>query len=676
MINKELAQIFANIADLLEIKGEVIYKILAYRRAADTFREYNRPVKDVWREGKLREITGVGPAIADKIEELLTTGKLNFHEKLKQEVPHTLAEMLTVPDLGPKRVSLIWKKLGMTTLAEVEQAARTGKLRHLPGLGEKSEAKILAGIEARKRTTGRMPIGQAWPVAQDILKYLRTMTGVRSAEVAGSLRRGRPTVGDLDFLVGADDARPVMAAFVTHPQVARVLAQGPTKTSVELDNGLQADLRVLAPERFGTLLQYFTGSKEHNIKIRELALKHGLSLNEHAFVQKDGKEILCASETEVYKTLDLAYIPPEMREDRGEIEAAAYNKLPRLIELRDLQSDLHAHTTWSDGAVSLRDMALAARARGLRCLAITDHSQSLGVTGGLSVERLRAQRREIDAVQAELGTGFSLLQGAEVEIRADGQLDYNDDTLEDLDIVVASLHTSLRQERAKITARLINAIRDRHVDIIGHPTGRLLPDREGADLDMETVLHEAAESGVALEINANPSRLDLDDVFAKRAVELGCLIAINTDAHHPDHFNLAHFGVSTARRGWVMAEQVINAWPVEKLLQWLDERGHRRHKAAPRPPEIMLPSEASATPAPVGPTPKVEKPAPAKPRRPNHKSARAKVTAGKNSAAKNGARAKAKAVAKSKSAKKPIAKARPARSTLKAKPAKRKASLR
>lgn len=582
MTNKELAQLFATIADLLEIKGEVIYKVLAYRRAADTFREYARPIKDVWREGKLRDVPGVGPAIADKVHELLTTGKLEFYEKLIREVPLSLAEMLAVPDLGPKRVAQIWKKLNVTTLQELEAAARAGRLRKLAGLGEKIEARILAGLEARRRSVGRMPLGQAWPVAQDILRYLRLLPAVKAAEVAGSLRRMRPTIGDLDFLVAAEDARPVMAAFVTHPLVARVLAQGATKTSVELDLGVQADLRVLPPERFGTLLQYFTGNKDHNVRLRELALDQGLSLNENAFVEvKTGREILCATEAEVYRMLGLPFIPPEMREDRGEIQAARTGQLPRLVELRELQSELHAHSTWSDGQVSVREMALAARSRGLRCLAITDHSQSLAVANGLTPERLRAQRREIDAVQAELGTGFSLLQGAEVEIKADGSLDYGDNVLEDLDIVVASLHTSLRQEREKVTARLIRAIQNRNVDIIGHPTGRLLPDREGADLDMEAVLRAAAEAGVALEINANPQRLDLEDIYIKRALELGCLLTINTDAHRPEEFSLAHYGVGMARRGWAPADHILNTWPLEELLQWLDDRGHRKPKPMP-----------------------------------------------------------------------------------------------
>lgn len=634
MTNKELATLFATIADLLEIKGEVIYKILAYRRASQTLAEYGRSVSEVWKEGKLREIPGVGQAIAEKIDELLSTGKLNFFEKLKAEVPVTLAEVLAVQDVGPKKAALFWKKLNITTIAQLEKAARGGKLRDLPGMGEKSEAKIIAGIESKKRSSGRVPLGVAWPVAQELVKFLRTLPGVRVAESAGSLRRMKATIGDLDFLVASDNAEPVMAAFVTHPLVARVLGHGPTKSSVELTNGLQADLRVLPPDRFGTLLQYFTGSKEHNVKLRELALDKGLSLSEHAFTRKNGQEILCATETEVYKVLGLPYIPPEMREDRGELQAAIRNGLPRLIDVKDLQSDLHAHSTWSDGRLSVREMTMAARTRGLKCLAITDHSQSLGVANGLTVDRLRAQRREIDTAQADLGAGFSLLQGAEVEIRADGQLDYDDAVLEDLDIVVASLHTSLRQERDKITARLLKAIESRHVDIIGHPTGRLLPDREGADLDMDAVLRAAADSGVALEINANPERLDLDDVYARRALELGCLLAINTDAHHSDQFDLAHFGVGTARRAWATAENVINTWPTEKLLHWLDERGHRRVRK-PAPVE-------------VAPPPPLDVPArPAAQRKPKSKPAIAKA---KVSKPKPAAKRKAKAKPKSKKA--------------------------
>jgi DNA polymerase (family X) len=602
MTNRELADVFNRIADLLEIKGEVVYKVIAYRRAAATLADYAPELADAWRaSGKLPKIPGVGEALAGKLEELLTTGKLGFYEKLKLEVPAGVAEMLTIPDVGPKRAAMFWKQAGVVTVAELEAAARAGKLRDLPGMGEKSESKIVAGIEWRRRSSNRVPLGQAWPLAQDMVRFLRGLPGVELAETAGSLRRMRSTIGDLDFLVGADAGRAdaIMQAFVHHPKVIRVLALGSTKSSVELSGGLQADLRVLPPQRFGTCLQYFTGSKEHNVRLRELALTKGFSLNEYALTKKTGQETLCATETEVYKTLGLPYIPPELREDRGEMEAAGQGKLPRLVEVRDLQSELHAHSTWSDGGLSVAEMAQLARSHGLKCLALTDHSQSLGITHGLTPTRLRAQRQEIERVQAEMGQGFSLLHGAEVEIRADGQLDFSDDVLSDLDIVIAALHVSLRQEQAVVTARLVDAIRNRHVDIIAHPTGRLLPDREGADLDMEAVLKAAAESGVALEINAHPARLDLDDVYARRALELGCLLAINTDAHRAEDFGAVFFGVGIARRAWIPAEAVINTWPVEKLLQWLDERGHRpkRRTAA----EVLA---GMGTPGPAQPPPK------------------------------------------------------------------------
>ena len=569
--NHQLAEIFNLIGDLLEIKGEVIYKILAYRKAADALVNYGRDVNEVWREGKLTEIPGVGKAISEKIDELLSTGELEFLEKLKKEVPESLAQLLQVPDLGPKKILLFWRDLEITTLAELEEAARKGRLRSLPGMGEKSEARILAGIEAMARRTSRIPLGRAWPSAQELCAFLRTVPGVAAVEPAGSLRRMRATVGDLDILVAAQDSSSVMAAFVGRPDVARVLGHGETKSSVEFNHGLRAQLWVHPPERFGTALQYATGSKEHNVRLRELALKQGLSLSEHALTRKDGSEILCASEEQVYAELGLPWIPPELREDRGEVQAARAGELPALIQLVDIQADLHVHTTWSDGKLSVKEMAEAALRRGLKVLAITDHSQSLGVAGGLSPEDLAAQRVEIDGVQAELGERLRLLQGAEVEIRADGSLDYPDEVLARLDIVFASLHTGLRQPRDKVTTRLLDAIRNPHVDAIGHPTGRLIPDREPADLDMDAVFAAAAEHGLALEINAHPSRLDLDDIYSRRAIELGIPLSINTDAHAESDLDLLHFGVATARRGWVRAGQVINAWDTRRLLSWLGQ---------------------------------------------------------------------------------------------------------
>jgi DNA polymerase (family 10) len=571
--NHDLAGIFQKIADLLEIKGEVIYKTLAYRKAAENLNELGRDVNDVWREGKLTDIPGVGKAIAEKIDELLLTGELGFYNKLTAEVPETLADELQVPDLGPKKVALFWRELGITNLAELEAAARQEKLRHLPGMGAKSEAKIVAGIEALSRRTTRIPLGRAWPVAQELLDFLRSVAGVRAAEAAGSLRRMRDTVGDLDLLVATSDSQAVMDAFVGRGDVARVLGHGETKSSVEFTHELRAQLWAHPPERFGTALQYATGSKDHNVRLRELALKQGLSLSEHALTKQDGSEILCPTEEKVYSTLGLPWIPPELREDRGEVQAARSGTLPKLITLDDVQAELHSHSTWSDGKLTIKEMAEAARARGMRVLAITDHSQSLGVAGGLSVEDLREQRQEIDAVQGELGDSIRLLQGAEVEMRADGSLDYPDEVLAELDVVIASLHMGLRQSRQKVTERTLNAIRNPHVDIIAHPTGRLIPDRQPADLDMDAVLEAAAQHGVALEINAHPSRLDLNDIYARRAIELGVRLTINTDAHSDSDLDMLHFGVATARRAWAGAEQVINTWDSERLLDWLRIRG-------------------------------------------------------------------------------------------------------
>jgi DNA polymerase (family 10) len=571
--NHELAEVFQTIANLLEIKGEVIYKILAYRKAADSLNSLGQDVTEYWRKGNLTEIPGVGKAIADKIDELLTTGELEFLEELRAEIPESLAELLQVPDLGPKKVALFWQELGITTLGELETAARSGKLRSLPGMGAKSEAKVIAGLESLARRTTRIPLGRAWPAAQAILAQLRHVPGVSAAEAGGSLRRMRATVGDLDLLAAANESTAVMEAFTNHPEVARVLGRGPTKSSVEYVHGLRAQLWVHPPERFGTALQYATGSKDHNVRLRELALKKGLSLSDQAFLKEDGHEILCATEEQVYEILGLPWIPPELREDRGEIQAALAGELPQLIRLNDVQSELHCHTTWSDGKLGVKEIAMAARERGFKVLAITDHSPSLGVTGGLSIEDITVQRAEIDVAQSELGDSIRLLQGVEVEIRADGTLDYPDEVLAGFDIIFASLHVSLRQPREKITQRLLNAIANPHVDVIGHPTGRLIPDREGADLDMDAVLAAAARSGVALEINAHPSRLDLDDIYARRAVELGIPLSINTDAHSPADMDLMHFGVATARRGWVEADNVINTWTTERLLDWLKNQG-------------------------------------------------------------------------------------------------------
>lgn len=572
MNNRDLAQMLETIADLLEIKGEQIYKVMAYRKAAQGILDLGRDVKAVWQEGDLESIPGVGKAIAGKIDEVLRTGRLGFYEKLKEEIPAGLVDVLRVGGVGPKKAARFWKELGITSIDQLEQAAREGRLRMLPGMGERSEAQILEGIEAlRRRQSGRISIGTAMNLAESLLSQLRPLDGVRRAEPAGSLRRWRETVGDIDLLVAATDPSAVLRAFVHLPEVGRVTGRGETKASAELIDGTRVQLWVHPPERFGSALQYATGSMAHNVRLREFALDQGLSLSEHGF-KRGEEEILCAEEAEVYAALGLAWIPPELREDRGEIQAAREGGLPPLVALEDLVGELHCHSDWSDGEATIEQMALAARDLGLRYLAISDHSQSLGVANGLSVERLRQQRREIEAVQSRVGDSLRLLCGTEVEIRADGSLDFPDEVLRELDVVTASIHTSLRQKREQVTARLLSAIRNPHVDIIGHPTGRMIGQREAADLDMDLILREAAGHGVALEINAHPARLDLDDVHARRAVDMGCLLAINADAHSPQDFRLRSFGVGMARRGWVPPAVVVNAWPVDRLCDWLASR--------------------------------------------------------------------------------------------------------
>jgi DNA polymerase (family X) len=580
MNNREIAATFARIADLLSIRGDQFHRINAYRRAAESIEDLGRDLNQVYEEGGLTDIPGIGKTLAEKIKEMLTTGGLVFYEKLAEEVPPSLLEMLRVDGLGPKRVKQVYEELGLTTLLELTEAAQAGRLRGLSGMGEKSEAKILAAIEALSRHGDeRALLGDAWPLAQSILAELEKVPGVVKTAVAGSLRRMRETIGDIDLLVAAepDAAAAIMDAFVNLPQVESVSGHGPTKSSVVLLNGMQVDLRVLPPARWGTLLSYFTGSMAHNVRLRELALKQGLSLNEHAFTPvEDGPrasedEILCAEETAVYATLNLPYIPPTLREDRGEIEAAQSGKLPELIQIDQIVGDLHMHTTWSDGKMSVLEMARAAQADGLQYIVITDHSVSLGIANGLSEARLWEQALEIRAADEAIGPDFRILHGAEVEIRADGTLDYEEHVLEALDFVIAALHVSLSQPRQQITERLLQAMANPHVDMIAHPTGRLLPDRLGADLDMDKVLAAAVEHNLILEINANPRRLDLRDSHVRRAVELGIPLAINSDAHHVDQFRLRHFGVATAQRGWATTDQIVNTWPLEKFLAFLQK---------------------------------------------------------------------------------------------------------
>ncbi|MFO8035505.1 MAG: DNA polymerase/3'-5' exonuclease PolX [Anaerolineales bacterium] len=571
MDNRQIADNFDLIADLLEIRGDVIYKILAYRRAAESLRELGQDVSQIHEKGQLQDIPGVGEAISDKIQELLETGALTFLEELKAEVPPSLVELLQVPGLGPKRVGQFWRELDITTLDELQSAAESQKLRGLDGIGPKTEENILSGVASLKKRTSRIRLGDALPFAEKVLHRLRALPQVEAAEAGGSLRRMRETVGDLDLLAASEDPKSVMETFLNDPEVVEIVSRGDVKSSVVYKGGLRAQLWVHPPARFGTALQYATGAADHNVRLRELALDQGYSLSEHALLRvEDDTELLFDDEKDLYEKLGLPWIPPELREDRGEIQAAKEGKLPVLIKQEDIISELHSHSTWSDGRFSIKEMALGAIQRGYQILAITDHSQSLGIAGGLSADELKRQRDEIHKVQEELGDQISLLQGVEMEILADGALDFPDQVLAELDIVVASLHTSMRQPREKATARLLNAIHNPYVDIIGHPTNRLIGRRDPADVDMDAVLEAAAAQGTALEINANPMRLDLSDIYVRRAIQLDIPISINTDAHSPDEMDYLVFGVATARRGWASAENVINAWPVETLLDWLE----------------------------------------------------------------------------------------------------------
>ncbi|MDI7274416.1 MAG: DNA polymerase/3'-5' exonuclease PolX [Anaerolineae bacterium] len=569
--NREVADILLQIADMLEIKGEVVYKALAYRRAAQSIVDLGRDVNEVWAEGGLRQIPGVGEALSRKLDELLRTGHLQYYEELQEEVPPGVVSLLAIPDVGPKTARLLWERLGAMSIAEVEEAARAGKLRELPGLGARSEQRILEGIRALNRRSRRIPLGIAWPVAMELLEQLRNLPGVEEASAAGSLRRMCATIGDLDLLAAAKDGEAITRAFTRLPQVSEVVMQGPTKATVILENGVQADLRVLPRERWGSLLQYFTGSKDHNVALRALAQSKGLSLSEYGY--KRGKEeILCPEEAQVYTTLGLPWVPPELREDRGEIQAAQEGHLPGLVELKHIRGDLHVHSDWSDGVASIEELASEARDLGYEYLVVSDHTQSLAVASGLSAKRFEEQRRLIDRLNAR-SRGARILQGCELEIHADGSLDFPDDVLARFDLVVASVHTGLRQSREQVTGRVMGALRNPHVDVIGHLTGRLLGQREPSAVDVEAVLQEAARTGTAIEVNGIPDRLDLDDVHIKRAMELGVLIAVVSDAHSASALRAMYYGVATARRGWATPKAVLNTRSFDQLQKWLARRG-------------------------------------------------------------------------------------------------------
>jgi DNA polymerase (family 10) len=574
LTTREIADVFHAIADTMEILGEDRFRTQAYRRAGDALADLPEPLASYRARGDLGAIPGVGKAITDKIAELLDTGQLTFYEKLRAKVPAGVLEMLRVPNVGPRMAGRLYEELGIASLAELKSAAESGKLNGVKGFGDKTIASILQGIAAAEGHDRRRLLIDALRAAEGLIDALRAAApGVREATYAGSLRRGRETIGDLDILAATDDPAATVRAFTTLPLVAQVESFGAEKATVYLHNGMQADLIALPPAMWGSALQHFTGGKAHNIRFREIALAQGLSFSEHGFKRADGTLLTCTTEEQVYATIGLPWMPPEIREQSGEFEAARAGRLPRLVELADIKADLHMHSTWSDGKASIREMAEAARARGYRYMAITDHSAYLGITNGLDAARLRQQAAEVDALNAEFAAdGFHILRGVEVDITADGALALPDEALAALDIVIASPHVSLRQPIEQATERLLRAIRNPHVDIIGHPTGRLIGSRAGAEIDLDAIGRAAAKTGTLLEVNSGPDRLDLDAPSVRRVLELGARITIGSDSHHADNLPWIRLGVITARRGWAEADAVANSWELERLMEWLQRK--------------------------------------------------------------------------------------------------------
>lgn len=566
MNNGEVARVFQDIADLLELKGESVFKIRAYQKAVRSIENLPVELSQLAAGGRLREVPGIGEAIEKKITELLTTGGLKYYDDLRAEFPEGVISLLQVPGVGPKTAMRLSAELGVRSVEDLEKAILEGRVAGLFRMGDKIAENILRGLQSMRTKEQRIPIGEALPLAQEIMAALQERVPVRNLTPAGSLRRFRETIGDIDLLGTAADAEEVLAAFTALPLVREVLARGATKASIVTRGNLQVDFRVVPDEEYGSLLQYFTGSKQHNISLRERALRQGLSLSEYGItVVETGQLERYATEEVFYGRLGLQYIPPELREGTNEIALAAEHSVPELIGPADVRGDLHVHSSWSDGRDSIEQMARAARAMGYQYVAITDHSKGLGIAHGLNEERVQEQRAEIRKVNESL-QGFRVLAGIEVDIRADGSLDLPDEVLAQMDVVVAAVHSAMGQEQEKMTRRVIRAMENPHVDIIAHPTGRLLGVREAMALDMEAVFQAAARTGTGLEINAMPDRLDLRDVHIYRARELGVKLSLGTDAHAAEHLGLMQFGVGTARRGWAGAGHILNTLPAEALL--------------------------------------------------------------------------------------------------------------
>lgn len=572
MDNVEIARILEEVADILEIQNANPFRIRAYRNAVRTVETQMTPLRRWVEENRsLTDLPGIGKEMANHIREMVETGTLGFRDELVAEIPRSLVDLMRLPGVGPKKAKKLWEELDICSVEELEAAAKEGRIATVLGFGAKTQEKILAGIAEHRQHTSRSLLADAERFVEPLLAYLNGIPEVERLEVAGSYRRRRETVGDIDLLAIATSPGPVMEGFLAYPQRDKVLMSGDTRSTITLGSGLQVDLRVVPPECYGAALVYFTGSKEHNVKLRRRAVERGLRISEYGVFRVDendpeaeGERIAGREEADVYATVGLAFIPPELREDRGEIEAAASGRLPRLIRQEDLKGDLHMHSTWSDGRATIEEMVEACAARGYEYMVISDHSKALAMTNGLDAYRLRAQWAEIEEVRAR-HPEIKILRSMEVDILSDGSLDLEDEMLAGLDLVLVSLHSRLDLPSDQQTERVLKALAHPEVNIFCHPTARLINRRKPAEMDLDAVLAEAAKRGVAVELNSNPHRLDLKDTHLARAKELGCKVVISTDSHRPGELDLMRYGIEQARRAGLTAEDVLNTLPFAEL---------------------------------------------------------------------------------------------------------------
>jgi DNA polymerase (family 10) len=570
MNNKDVAHLLYNIADLLDLKGDLFFKTRAYRLAAATIETLNENIADVVHQHRLQDIPGIGEALAKKITEYVETGKLTYYQRLTTEIPESLLTLLDIPSLGPKKVAALYHTLGITTVDELKAACLAGKLRDLEGFGEITEMNIIRGINLSLKTSGRALLHVAYEDGNRYHTYLTQCPDIQKVAIAGSLRRMKETIGDIDILAVATNPINVMNYFITYPNIQRVLVQGETKTSVLLKDNLQVDLRVVPPESYGAALQYFTGSKNHNVKMRSRAIKHGYKLNEYGlFTKTTNHAVAGATEEDIYTTLGLSYIPPELRENTGEIEAAAKHQLPQLVTPADIKGDLHVHSQWSDGTASIASLVEAAQHLGYSYLGITDHSQSLHVAHGLSEERIDKKIQEIATINKKLET-CRILCGTECDILPDGTLDYPDHVLKKLDFAYIGIHMKFKMTKKEMTQRIIKGMENEYANFLAHPTCRMIGRREPVDLDIDAIFDAAQQTNTRLEINSFPDRLDLNDIHAKRAKEHGIQMIIGTDAHFIDHLPFIRYGIATARRGWLEKHDILNTYTLSELTKHLN----------------------------------------------------------------------------------------------------------